>query len=685
MGSGSDSDPVEGFISYNNEKAEGESILLPQYSSSASITKLYDSMYYDVENRNVIQLFGSEYTGTTDVSGTTLTSIDVIPVGGKTVSRFDVTTSLPNVDATKIKLAVPTAAYNSWIYPDSNVFSTLTPYQVVHIPHGKFSVLHVYDVVSKKHIMTYRKMITDAKTPEFSDSTVEIKAYSSQLLASTGGITAQVVLPTESSVGTNDINNVVFIKIKELYTDIDDIYQLTSRIFYDTYTGNLIVNVASTPENIAVLDVYGRQPDAAGNAVKLLSGVTEKIDAASDVLRTAIPIDPVGTTTLKSWIVADNIGKTTVLYIPSSVDSSTLVVLLNVDPKNADLLTIQDAVVFTAPVFTNSSSSPETATTTTSTAPNTSDVVITTKFTATRIPPIPFTTDVIPISTATAAPTATDVSGVSAAPTNEDELEKIIGDYYSRYWKNNNMPMDGNYSTDFLLKTQVIPPICPACPACPASNASVCQNCGGNGGEGSLNSTPGTNVALPVYGGGGGGTTGSGSSGSSNITASGIVSGTGNVANTAVTSAGGIANNAVSGVGSVANNAVSTTGSLAQGTVGVVGDVVEETINEFGDVTTGAIGVAGRVVNTTVGTMGDVIENSASTVNDLLGDPYNNVKRNLRENEMRRNSAPSSAYGNRQGNPMNTYGPPTPSRTPRTEDMGILQIILPITELAGHE
>jgi hypothetical protein len=86
-----------------------------------------------------------------------------------------------------------------------------------------------------------------------------------------------------------------------------------------------------------------------------LSGVTEKIDA-SDVLRTAIPIDPVGTTTLKSWIVADNMGKTTVLYIPSSVDSSTLVVLLNVDPKNADLLTIQDAVVFTAPVFTNSSS-----------------------------------------------------------------------------------------------------------------------------------------------------------------------------------------------------------------------------------------------------------------------------------------------------------------------------------------
>jgi hypothetical protein len=67
-----------------------------------------------------------------------------------------------------------------------------------------------------------------------------------------------------------------------------------------------------------------------------------------------------------------------VLYIPSSVDSSTLVVLLNVDPKNADLLTIQDAVVFTAPVFTNSSSSPDRDNH--DFYRNTSDVVITTKY-----------------------------------------------------------------------------------------------------------------------------------------------------------------------------------------------------------------------------------------------------------------------------------------------------------------
>jgi hypothetical protein len=114
-----------------------------------------------------------------------------------------------------------------------------------------------------------------------------------------------------------------------------------------------------------------------------------------------------------------------VLYIPSSVDSSTLVVLLNVDPKNADLLTIQDAVVFTAPVFTNSSSSPDRDNH--DFYRNTSDVVITTKY-RDQNTAYTFHHGRNTISTATAAPTATDVSGVSARH-ERDELEKIIGDY----------------------------------------------------------------------------------------------------------------------------------------------------------------------------------------------------------------------------------------------------------------
>lgn len=38
---------------------------------------------------------------------------------------------------------------------------------------------------------------------------------------------------------------------------------------------------------------------------------------------------------------------------------------------------------------------------------------------------------------------------------------------------------------DYILKTQIVPPVCPTCPTCPAMPEKVnCTNCGGNGGSG---------------------------------------------------------------------------------------------------------------------------------------------------------------------------------------------------------
>ena len=41
----------------------------------------------------------------------------------------------------------------------------------------------------------------------------------------------------------------------------------------------------------------------------------------------------------------------------------------------------------------------------------------------------------------------------------------------------------GAMSQDYILKTEVVPPVCPQCPSCPSSG--VCTDCGGNGGGGS--------------------------------------------------------------------------------------------------------------------------------------------------------------------------------------------------------
>ena len=43
----------------------------------------------------------------------------------------------------------------------------------------------------------------------------------------------------------------------------------------------------------------------------------------------------------------------------------------------------------------------------------------------------------------------------------------------------------GSTDSNYLLKTEVVPPVCPTCPSCPGSG--VCTNCGGNGGGGTGN------------------------------------------------------------------------------------------------------------------------------------------------------------------------------------------------------
>jgi hypothetical protein len=52
------------------------------------------------------------------------------------------------------------------------------------------------------------------------------------------------------------------------------------------------------------------------------------------------------------------------------------------------------------------------------------------------------------------------------------------------YWYFKKRDSSGNqYLTeDYLLKTQIVPPVCPSCPSCPS--AGVCTNCGGTGGSG---------------------------------------------------------------------------------------------------------------------------------------------------------------------------------------------------------
>ena len=91
-------------------------------------------------------------------------------------------------------------------------------------------------------------------------------------------------------------------------------------------------------------------------------------------------------------------------------------------------------------------------------------------------------TTATPLST-TAAPLSTTAAATTAS-CNSDKMS----DYYKwfEYWnkvvKSEDINSASN-SSDYILKTQIIPPVCPSCPSCSASNG-VCTSCGGQGGCG---------------------------------------------------------------------------------------------------------------------------------------------------------------------------------------------------------
>lgn len=121
-------------------------------------------------------------------------------------------------------------------------------------------------------------------------------------------------------------------------------------------------------------------------------------------------------------------------------------------------------------------------------------------------------------------------------------------------------------SEDYILKTQIVPPVCPTCPTCPKE--VTCTNCGGQGGSGTMG-TDGKSLVkdekkvksdTPIKN-----------------AATGVVGGVGEVAGKTVGGAGEVAGKTVGVVGDVAGKTIDTADSLIRDTAGTAGGLVKDT------------------------------------------------------------------------------------------------------------
>jgi hypothetical protein len=240
------------------------------------------------------------------------------------------------------------------------------------------------------------------------------------------------------------------------------------------------------------------------------------------------------TNNFNSFIVSDNY-QYIVLYLP--ISTKTMIVLLKISRTNSNRFEIQKVVRFNQ--------------------------------------------DGIETETGTSSSTSTS----STTSTNSSN------DFYRNYWLSYSDSENQCMSEDYLLKTQIVPPVCPSCPSC-AYSTGTCSNCGGAGGSGTLNSNGQTvidNGNVPK-----------------------------NVSATALVTSGGAVVSGTTGSDKPVSNAVDQTTNTLNTTVGTAGVLGGQTLDTTADILKSTGSGASDLLKSGASGTSDLLKSGASGATDLL-------------------------------------------------------------------
>jgi hypothetical protein len=176
--------------------------------------------------------------------------------------------------------------------------------------------------------------------------------------------------------------------------------------------------------------------------------------------------------------------------------------------------------------------------------------------------------------------------------------------YWLAYWNSISGQSNPTYSEDYLLKTQVVPPVCPTCPGCNGSacnGGGTCANCGGNGGSGTLG--VGKEAGRGV----------------SNNTAGGAVNTVGGVVNNIATDATLLAGGAGLGAYSLADKSLNMVGQGVGGAANIVGQGVGGAVDLTKQGVTGTVGLAKDTVGGAVDLTKQAVTGTVGLAKDTVG------------------------------------------------------------------
>jgi len=540
----------EGMVSYNFGKSPLTKVYIPEYSGpetgshGKNVYLVYDNLYFDTDNGNLIEVGSPQYIGGNTVVGNTVVGNNAIhtlhisnslktintseSIDLADIKRYDISGALPTIDESKNTFR---NSYTEYLYftRDDNVDPV---YVVVVLPWKDSTYMHILDLGFKESLINGKISPRNIATVWFGPNKQSaIQQYSNSVIE----------LDQNPPSGYQPRNNGPWINsygIIETYDKGKMVYILSDDVSYDDKNGLLIIT-----------EIENNNPK-----IRIF-----KQDGIQVALRD-VPEHKLMNIPFKTWIIYNNMRNTMVTFITNGENVMITVI------TNTGFMNIQRFNRFGV------DSGP------TDGQPGSSN------FLPSKSPP-PINNNPSNNNNNSANNNNYNNNNNSA---NNNSPPNMMNDYYQwfYYWatqglNNNPNSPNFNYSDDYIMKTQIVPPVCPSCPSCPASG--TCNNCGGHGGCGTQ-TTSGNTMA----------------SGNNSYLDSAVNTGKSMIGN-AQDKATGVISGSQDNIGKLATGVRDEARLIAGSTVNIAKDTVSGTVNLGKDIVGGTVGLGKDIVGGTIG------------------------------------------------------------------------------------
>lgn len=228
----------EGFISFQENASPLDQLLIPTYSSSKPVYKLYDNVFFDITNGNLIQANGVEYSqngngetvASVDNSGTSITSVvikkrdgSINPIVIDTQIVNGVVTNTDNLESRKTDYNVKFSHWLSSVMSPNQTHER-NKYQVLYVAWEELTFLDVIDYSNRNTPLSKLMVLFDR------DNRL---AYTNRVV---GDTTSLSVTPTSDYLPDSNDGKMV----QQSVYGQKQVYQICSFLQYDTVNGLLI-------------------------------------------------------------------------------------------------------------------------------------------------------------------------------------------------------------------------------------------------------------------------------------------------------------------------------------------------------------------------------------------------------------------------------------------------------------